>query len=113
MGDGLKLGMQRDSDTGAYRFTASARDLRSALYLQFATAVAEEKQFRNCETCGRPFELTPDVARTNRLFCKPYCRIKAYRRRQSSYANCLTVMPNGTFILNVSSNEVHGAGQLP
>jgi hypothetical protein len=82
MGDGIKLGMQRDSETGGYRFTASARDLRSAIYLQFATAVAEEKQFRNCETCGRPFELTPDVARTNRLFCKPYCRIKAYRRRQ-------------------------------
>lgn len=55
----------------------------SAIWLQFALAVAEDKQFRQCETCGRSFELSPDVNRTSRFHCTNACRVKAYRGRRA------------------------------
>ncbi len=59
-------------------------NLIGAMWLQFAEAVGGHKNYRECRQCGRWFELHPDVARTNRLYCSPACRAKAYRARTNS-----------------------------
>jgi len=51
-------------------------------YLQIAEAIADLKQYRNCELCDKPFELSPQVNRSDRLFCSDNCRVKAYQRRK-------------------------------
>jgi hypothetical protein len=56
--------------------------LRDALWLQFALAVLERKSFRACEVCGKPFEISPQVARTNRLLCSAACKARAHRQRR-------------------------------
>jgi len=59
--------------------------LLGAIWLQFAQAVSGNKEYRNCDQCGTPFEisLAPEGKRKNRKFCKDACRFKAYRERQS------------------------------
>ncbi|MFH1920114.1 MAG: helix-turn-helix domain-containing protein [Planctomycetota bacterium] len=59
-------------------------DLLTALWCQFVLAVAENKQFRRCATCNRPFEVSPEVNRKDRTICSDACRAKAYRRRKAS-----------------------------
>jgi hypothetical protein len=56
--------------------------LLGAIWIQFAQAVAKAKQYRQCEDCRKWFELSPQVARTNRVFCSTACRSRAYRKRQ-------------------------------
>lgn len=53
------------------------------VWLQFAAAYLGEKQYRECATCGSPFEISPDVHRTNRKFCSDTCRVKHYQRRKA------------------------------
>ncbi len=57
-----------------------------AIWAQFASAVAGKKQYRECDTCRKPFELTPEITRSDRLFCSDACRSKSYRRRKSAAA---------------------------
>ena len=56
--------------------------LHGALWLQLAQAVAADREYRTCGTCGRWFALDPATARSNRLFCSQACRSKAYRGRK-------------------------------
>jgi hypothetical protein len=58
------------------------RTLEAGIWLQFALAIAEDKRFRDCEVCGRPFEISPQVARTNRTLCSNACKAKAHRHRR-------------------------------
>lgn len=62
------------------RFTAST--LASALWLQFADAVAYNRTYDRCQVCQKWFEVAPDAARSHRRFCSDACRVKAYRDRQ-------------------------------
>lgn len=59
------------------------KSLRDAIWLQFAVAVCENKSFRQCDICGKAFEVSPDVARTNRRLCSPACKAKAHRKRRT------------------------------
>jgi hypothetical protein len=56
--------------------------LLGALWLQFAQAIDANKDYRRCRECGKWFVLSPETARTNKLFCSNACRSKAYRKRQ-------------------------------
>lgn len=58
------------------------RSLRDAIWLQFTLAVIEHKKFGACEVCGKPFEISPQVARTNRKLCGSACKAKAHRQRR-------------------------------
>jgi hypothetical protein len=58
-------------------------DLITALWLQFAQAVDGDKAFRQCTECEAYFEVSPEVARTNRRFCTNACRSRMYRQRQT------------------------------
>ncbi len=57
--------------------------LLGALWFQFADAVAGLKDYRRCEVCNTPFEVSPDVNRTSRFYCDNACRVKAYRERRT------------------------------
>ena len=61
--------------------------LIDAIWLQFAEAVCGNKTYRQCLTCGKPFELSPDVARTSRLFCSDSCKMQSYRQRKIKTAD--------------------------
>jgi hypothetical protein len=56
--------------------------LLGALWLQFARAIEGNRSYRQCKECGQWFEVSPETARTSRLFCSGPCRSKAYRGRQ-------------------------------
>ncbi|MFZ5768638.1 MAG: hypothetical protein ACOY3F_08080 [Bacillota bacterium] len=58
------------------------QSLIGALWLQFAHAITGRKAYRRCEECGTWFEVSPRVARTNRIYCSNACRTRAYRRRK-------------------------------
>ncbi len=66
---------------GLYIHPAS---LLGALWLQFASAVDGQKEYRQCQECKTWFELSPEVARTNRHYCSNACRSRAYRQRQEN-----------------------------
>ncbi len=68
-------------DQGA-DFTFHGGDLATAIWVQFGFAIAEDKKYGFCEVCGKPFEISPQTARTNRVFCGVNCRLRAYRKRQ-------------------------------
>ena len=64
------------------RFTP--HDLLGALWLQFAEAISGNKEYRQCLKCHAWFELSPDVARTNKLYCSTACRSRAFRDREEA-----------------------------
>jgi predicted nucleic acid-binding Zn ribbon protein len=69
---------------GELRFVPAT--LIDAVWLQFAEAVCGDKNFRECLVCGKPFEISPDVARTNKLLCSDSCKMRAYRQRKAKSA---------------------------
>lgn len=57
--------------------------LIGATWLQFAQAIDGRKEYRRCEECRTWFELSPETARTSKLYCSNACRSRAYRKRQA------------------------------
>src|SRR5262245_13533223 len=57
-------------------------NLLHVMKLQLAEAIAERKHYRSCELCNKPFEVTPQINRSDRVFCSDNCRVKAYQRRK-------------------------------
>ena len=78
----VKLELRYSDEAGSGAFRVASLELQTALWLQFATAVTENKQFRSCPQCGTPFEVTPELNRTSRVFCKETCKLKAFRLRK-------------------------------
>jgi hypothetical protein len=75
-------GMGWDAARGRPALRLVAFNLLSAVWLQFAEAVANDRTYGRCRECGRWFEVAPDAARTHRRYCSNACRSKAYRERQ-------------------------------
>jgi hypothetical protein len=61
---------------------AEPQDLGQALWWQFLLSVCELRNHTQCQVCGRWYELSPQVNRSDRLYCSDACRFKAYRRRR-------------------------------
>jgi hypothetical protein len=59
-----------------------AGDLWGAILLQFANAIAGDRQYQRCPGCGRWFELTPEQNRADKQTCSGSCRTSIHRRRQ-------------------------------
>jgi transposase-like protein len=55
--------------------------LLSALWLQFSLAMTGDQGYQQCPNCQVYFELSPNIARSDKLFCSNACRTRAYRRR--------------------------------
>jgi hypothetical protein len=54
------------------------------LWVQFAEAVAGDKEFRQCASCARWMEIAPGQGRPEKSYCSDACRMRAYRRRKSN-----------------------------
>jgi len=68
---------------GVMSLSLSPSTLLDAMWLQLALAISGDKDFRACKHCGKWFELSPETARTNRIFCSNSCRTMATRARQN------------------------------
>ncbi|MET0049235.1 MAG: hypothetical protein ABW066_15765 [Sedimenticola sp.] len=60
--------------------------LLDAMWLQFAMAIAEEKQFKACEYCGTYFEVKPGRGQKTKRFCSVNCRTMANRKKHHEAA---------------------------
>jgi hypothetical protein len=56
------------------------KTLLGAMWLQFADAVSYNLEYRECEWCGKSFEVTRST-RSDRLYCSNSCRVSASRKR--------------------------------
>ena len=79
----FELRMQRRKPDGPLIPHIEAKTLLDVLWVQFALAVAENREYRRCDFCSRPYELSPSVSRADKVFCSDTCRVKAYYRRQA------------------------------
>lgn len=59
-------------------------NLLSAMWMKLLADVAGNAQYRQCRVCNKTFELHPEKARTNRLYCSDACRFRSYRQKQES-----------------------------
>jgi hypothetical protein len=57
--------------------------MATALWLQLADAVVNQRDYARCRVCAKWFELSPEASRSHRRFCSDACRVSAYRGRQS------------------------------
>jgi hypothetical protein len=71
-------------DTGQQVLQVVPATLLSAAWLQFAQAIAGNRQHRTCKECGGWFEVSVrDEGRTaRRLFCSDPCKSRDYRRNK-------------------------------
>jgi ferredoxin len=58
------------------------------MWMQFASAVADEKQYQQCAFCHKWFSKGEAAAgrrrrREDQTFCTQSCRVKAYQHRQT------------------------------
>jgi hypothetical protein len=60
--------------------------LLDALYVQFADAILGNKRHRQCQLCGRWFELLRQVNRVDRQTCSTSCRVEIYRQKKKRAA---------------------------
>src|SRR5262249_45147365 len=67
---------------GALALRVLPRTLLDAIWFQFGLAVSGHKKYRRCAVCQDWFELSPEVARTNRRFCSVACKNRAFRERK-------------------------------
>ena len=83
---GMKTHIAR-SPNGALTIQTEPTSLRVALWLQLASAVADNKQFPRCKYCEKPFYVGPNqfgrAAPRDKLFCTVTCRVKAFQKRQA------------------------------
>jgi len=78
---GYALDLYSDRKTGALGFAVNPSNLVDAIWLQFAIAVTENREFRRCDVCGKFFKVSPEIAQTHRKLCSGACKQKAHRHR--------------------------------
>jgi hypothetical protein len=71
-------------DGNAWRIREVPKDLLSALWLQFAISVAEEKEQRQCKVCKTWFDIPrkQDARLLRKEYCSDPCKSRDYRRRK-------------------------------
>lgn len=83
------IGLQEGPDE-TLQVAASVEGLSNVMWLQFALAIAESKQYRRCEVCQTVFELSPESGgkrrrgRSDKQFCSDNCRVKSYLARREN-----------------------------
>jgi len=82
-GDQVTVRFEKNSQLNREFLHIVPKSLLGAMWVQFAQAVANDKKYRNCSTCGKWFEIAPDTARTSRTHCSEACKSRAYRHRQA------------------------------
>lgn len=76
------MGLRLVEEKGAFVFSGHTRTLQSVVRLQLLLSLVERKTYRTCVHCGKPFEVSPAIGRSDRTHCGQMCRVKAYQRRR-------------------------------
>lgn len=76
-----QLVWERVSGKPRERIRFQVGDLISAIWLQLAQAIDGNREFSQCDECGRWYEVSGD-RRADARFCSDPCRFRAYRKRQ-------------------------------
>ena len=79
----LSSELRWDDKVGKWQIEISPKDLRGALWLQFAHALCRSSSFKRCEECDRWLQIGPGAARLEKTYCSNACRMRAYRKRKS------------------------------
>ena len=81
---GLEMTMGGDAAQGTARLYVTPTSLLGAMWLQFAEAISEQKEYGRCLLCGKPFEISTAEAgaRTNRRFCTDVCKNRFHYRKR-------------------------------
>jgi hypothetical protein len=79
---GPLVSVMLEEEAGRIVFRNRALTLLAALWLQLALAINGNKDYRRCPVDGRWWEETPDIGRTNRVYCSAACKQKAWRARR-------------------------------
>jgi hypothetical protein len=69
-------------DPGQPVLQFAAANLRTALWLQLADAVVNNRTIERCLVCKRWFEVSAEASRSHKRYCSDGCRVRAYRDRQ-------------------------------
>ena len=80
--NGSSISLHRAESPHHTKLAIVPRSLRDAIWLQFALAVIGHKKYGACDVCGKPYEISPQVARTNRTLCSAACKARAHRQRR-------------------------------
>lgn len=80
--NGLAVNVTLNPGGEGIGIVAMGTGLLDAIKFQLADAIAERKGYRKCDLCGRPFELRPQINRSDRVFCSDSCRVKSYQHRK-------------------------------
>jgi hypothetical protein len=81
--DGLAAVAAWDPKRGRPALRFEAPTLLSAVWVQLADAISNDRTFGRCEGCGRWFEIGLDAARRHRRTCSNGCRSRKARERQA------------------------------
>jgi hypothetical protein len=84
LGRSVSPQVRYDIENGKHDILLVPQSLLSAMWLQFAQAVAGGLKYRACKECGKWFELSTDDTgfRVSRVFCSDPCKSKDYRKRK-------------------------------
>lgn len=80
------FGIGPAKNTASLQMQIVPHSLLGALWLQFAQAVEQNKDYRRCAQCDRWLEISLSAVRKSKLFCSNACRTKAFRQRQAEAA---------------------------
>ncbi|PQO38885.1 hypothetical protein C5Y96_03160 [Blastopirellula marina] len=95
------------SSPSGYRLTYFPRNLLGAMWIQFAQALAENQDFRECEACERWFQVTRGKNRKSRIHCSDACKSKSYRSRQEKARGMFAAGKTIQQIADVIGSEHH------
>jgi hypothetical protein len=68
------------SQVSEIRLRVVPTGLIGCMWLQFAQAIAGNRNYRPCEFCGKYFESTSGISRSDRRFCQPTCKASAHKK---------------------------------
>ncbi len=74
--------LQFDPKTEELHLRGTPKNLLTALWLQLAVAVAENKRHSKCKACGKWFEVAGAGRRSHSVFCSGACTSRDYRRNK-------------------------------
>jgi hypothetical protein len=78
----LRLRFSPRDEVPPLRLGTNPLSLIGAIWLQFATAVSENRLYRRCDYCADWTEVSRREANADRHYCSTAHRMKAYRERQ-------------------------------
>jgi hypothetical protein len=73
--------VDRQQDRVPLRLVTVPRTLLGAMWLQFTQELEGHLRYERCHQCQTWFQVNPKANRPSTRYCRPYCRLKAYRQR--------------------------------